>query len=137
MLLLIYTNKYRVLKYDFESNCSWISKIPIPTTKLIGEVKTFEEQSYELISISTLISPYHAVNRSSECSEYFDNCNYIANYNYLKFVPKKIMKFCIADWKKCSADWKKCSSYLPGRIGFLEENLDKIYDELVIKDIIE
>jgi hypothetical protein len=123
MLLLIYTSEYHVLKYDFESNCSWISKLP--DTKLIGEVKIFKNHPDKLISISTLISPYYAVHF---CNKYAVSNRYAANYNYLKFIPKEIMKFCIAAWKVDIS----CL-----RSNFLEENLDKIYDELVIKDIIE
>jgi hypothetical protein len=104
------------LKTDYD----WLKRIDI-----IGEIILTSKGKKEFLD-ELLLEKLYSIH------EFLDK-DYNICYNSFKQIPKKAIKYIISKWKES----KFRESMYGDRIKYLEENLDKIYDELMIKDIIE
>jgi len=87
------------------------------------DLETIQHNSCCLKNLSQFYHPSIFASHSVSNGNKFE-----INLKNLKRIPKEVLKFIVGEWKK---EW---SSEL---VKFFEENLDKAYDELMIKDIIE
>jgi len=118
--LCIYDNCPKITNWPDNIDYKFLEEIFI---YVIGTVNNPNiHYSVRLIQVHELINPMGLL------------IDHKVDYEFLQYIPKEYIKYCMPDWLE--QERYKINAYYPD-LKHLSQNVDRIYDEIMVKDIIE